>query len=224
MLTFDLSPFTQTGFISHSIVIRVKSDYSTVYEWLQDAMQQSEVLFEFELVSLETEGELLSIADVRDLQSFSSLRSDKPQVILVKAIKLPPVTQNSLLKLLEDGAENLIIILVTGLHTHLLPTVTSRAVIINEQGGETKTKEFASNSIPERLQLWDKYKDNSGIADYLNDLFMIAQKSDEIDLADKKFLHTVYLGWRKGVITNKYCFELLSIFISSSKLTTEADK
>lgn len=83
----------------------------------------------------------LGIEEVRNLQKNIYLRPGHGQlkaVILVLQKEATVEAQNSMLKLLEEPPASCLIYIVVGNHRFLLPTILSRAKVIEPSGKQTK--------------------------------------------------------------------------------------
>ncbi len=116
---------------------------------------------EFDRQILEFE-KALGIEDVRKIQEKIFLRpfkGDKKALFVVMQQGATPDAQNAMLKLLEEPPPSSLIFLITDNHLAFLPTVLSRAKIIEIEAEEIKTddealeKILSLNGAGERLHL-----------------------------------------------------------------------
>jgi len=74
---------------------------------------------------------ILHISDVRSLNSFTKLSINKPTSIVINNFSnVTPEAQNAFLKNLEEPQENVSYILTSNTIYNILPTITSRCLII----------------------------------------------------------------------------------------------
>lgn len=211
-LLFSKPIFSQAGdtvFTNHSIFITSHVSFADLVKYFNLKLRDQDV----QVIELIPDKDLLSIKDVRELQSRMSLRTQNQQVILVKANKLPEITQNSLLKTLEDGSNNTTLIIVILPGASLLPTIISRVLQTTVTTNHPKTfnilDTFYAQSITDRIQAWgDSFTEND--LKIMTDQIMQA-KFSEYDAAVKQSFLDSYEAWRGGRLLSKYFYEYLCL-------------
>lgn len=123
---------------------------------------------------------LQKIEDVRELNDFTKLSLRQKTAIVLKNINQASIeAQNALLKTIEEPQENLIFILTTTNLEQVVPTITSRAEVIELQSDSydaTKdtqfTKEFLDKSTAERLITTSKIKKREDAIEFMEKLIL----------------------------------------------------
>lgn len=160
----------------------------------------------FDLEILEFES--LGIEDVRKIQKkifLKPFRGEKKSLIIVLRGGLSDEAQNSMLKLLEEPPPSSLIFLVTTNHLSLLPTILSRAKIIQlSEKSEVNKKNLAQileiGSIGEALALaQDISKDKNSAILWLEDAILSAREEmlenlEEKGLRLRKLIHKIELA------------------------------
>jgi DNA polymerase III delta prime subunit len=88
----------------------------------------------------------LKVEDVKTMQSFISLKRERSYILIDKSIRNTQI-QNSLLKLLEEGNENVQVIIISKIINYFLPTVISRVQILNESDFSVENKNLKAKNI-----------------------------------------------------------------------------
>lgn len=115
------------------------------------------------------EGKAIGIDSIRELERFLSLKVpiDKDynrSVIIEDSHNLTLEAQNALLKLLEEPPEGTILILTTNHSQSLLPTIRSRAQIINlTRPDEAQTKGYFSDQDFDAAKIKQAYSISGGL-------------------------------------------------------------
>lgn len=113
---------------THSTIIISGTDESVFSQLVSEIKNKtSEYLI---LEKVEDSKNLLS-DDVESMQSFVKSKNSNPRYIITNKSIRNTILQNKLLKLLEEAKENIFIIIVQDSIVYLLPTVISRAQVID---------------------------------------------------------------------------------------------
>jgi len=125
------------------------------------------------------EFELAKIGQVRELQSFTKLKVDKPTTILIRNIdNATTEALNAFLKNLEEPQKNIKYILTTSSEYRVLPTIVSRCQIVKIESGKLKvenkknTRKFLKASVGEKLKIVDKIRKREEAILFVQDLII----------------------------------------------------
>ena len=152
----------------------------------------------------------LGIDDVRDIQKrihFKPLMGDRKAVLIIIPFGATIEAQNSMLKILEEPPESTLIYLVTNNHKTLLPTILSRAKVIEIKGSEIQTD---GNGLHQLLSIGktgnglylaqELAKDKNGAIDWLEEVILESRKkmllsleNPEQSLKLRKLIHKLEL-------------------------------
>ncbi len=218
MIEFSRQIFQQESIVSHSIIIRSRSNYDTIVSELKKQIQQQSP--GTNLIEYVSEEDLLSINDVRELRSITNLKQNSARVIVVKAIKFPVITQNSLLKLLEDGASQTTLIFVTTSSVVLLPTVLSRVLLIDElasKDNDAFAADFFAKSQADRLSIWEEVNSAESLSMLANYSLYLVGSSPTMDSDLRSQIVQAHSFWQSGQLAPKYFFEFISLSIPINK-------
>ena len=198
---------SKVGLNSHAIILKRLVTFSELSIYFKKLALESNAIFS-EIIP---DNSLFSIAEVRELQSKLSLKTNQPRLVLVKADKLPAITQNSLLKLMEEGSMSTNLIITTLPTTVLLPTLSSRVLTsyVGEDNPQLIT-DFMSKNVANRLSAWDSMTDSD-----LSQLAFQLLQSETINSNPQvlKGFSQAYQAWQTGILANKYFYEYLCLTI-----------
>jgi len=198
---------SKVGLNSHAIILKRLVTFSELSMYFKKLALESNAIFS-EIIP---DNSLFSIAEVRELQSKLSLKTNQPRLVLVKADKLPAITQNSLLKLMEEGSMSTNLIITTLPTTVLLPTLSSRVLTsyVGEDNPQLIT-DFMSKNVADRLSAWDSMTDSD-----LSQLAFQLLQSETINSNPQvlKGFSQAYQAWQAGILANKYFYEYLCLTI-----------
>ena len=198
---------SKVGLNSHAIILKRLVTFSELSMYFKKLALESNAIFS-EIIP---DNSLFSIAEVRELQSKLSLKTNQPRLVLVKADKLPAITQNSLLKLMEEGSMSTNLIITTLPTTVLLPTLSSRVLTsyVGEDNPQLIT-DFMSKNVADRLSAWDSMTDSD-----LSQLAFQLLQSETITSNPQvlKGFSQAYQAWQTGILANKYFYEYLCLTI-----------
>jgi DNA polymerase III delta prime subunit len=121
---------------------------------------------------------LEKIADVRDLFSFTKLKTDKKTAIVAKNLENSTLEAlNAFLKILEEPQENLFFILTTDNEASLPATIVSRCSVIHtklkgKSIGFDISSEFLKKTIGEKFQTIEKIKKKDEAVVFIQQLIL----------------------------------------------------
>jgi DNA polymerase-3 subunit delta' len=123
--------------------------------WVTEFNEQRETQLRGELKGHKTvwfRGESILVDTAREIITESHISEKDPKFIVIEGKKFPPVTQNALLKVLEEPPKNIYFILIVPSKSILLQTVLSRLTVRAER--EKRESSF-SKTVPnlEKLTL-----------------------------------------------------------------------
>jgi len=214
------------SFLSHSIVIKSLIKFDELQNEIKQMAQQGSAN-SVEFTTLVAASGSLTIAEVRELQRKLSLRSQVDRVVIIFSERLLPITQNALLKILEDGYSGTTLIIITLPTLQLLPTVESRVLVSRADAAinSTDLDAFTSLLVTERLEKWDTYTDTD-----VSKLAHTILSNQSIFAVDPSRLATFmdgYRSWQNGVLIQKYFFELMCLIVpitTDSKFKRDFDR
>lgn len=212
---FGLSIFKSGVPITHSIIIKSDVDFNQV---LADI--KSTISADYDFQEFIPDGDLLSIENVRELQAITTVKQNKKIIFIIKATKFPVITQNALLKLLEDGAHNITLVFVVGTSEVLLPTVISRVLVVNYDtiASQKTAEDFIQLSTSDRLKLWESDYSRQQLSSLSNELIQWAS------IYNPSMLHRLLItraGWQTGALIDRYYFEYLALQNFKNHVTTQ---
>lgn len=161
-----------------------------------------------------TDQELFSVDQVREVRDYLLLKSLTERIIVIRAIKLPPISQNALLKLVEEGSNQTTLIISTSVSTSLLPTLRSRVQVISLDSTELNPliQQFLQADLPTRLLLWDQVTEANILGDILVTIInRLHQNYSVKDHEQLQTMITIYRSWQAGVLAPKYTYESISM-------------
>lgn len=122
---------------------------------------------------------LSKIDDVRELNSFTSLKVSRPTAVLIKGIENATTEAgNAFLKNLEEPQENLYYILTASSTKKVLPTIVSRCQIVKTTNNQQPTanteqvEKFLKMTTGEKLAHVDKIKDREEAVEFVNQFIL----------------------------------------------------
>ncbi len=145
--------------------------------------------------------------------------------IVIFAKTYPQITQNALLKTLEDPPETSKILLVVPDIAQLLPTVRSRIHLL-DKGPHTNTnveedvEHWCQVTAPERLQIIDrlhKQKDASRMSALLNGIIgCLASRNIVVSNTQHKLLSDIVMYSVRSGASKRYLLEALALTVPDS--------
>lgn len=173
------------------------------------------------VISKPSEKESIGIGEVNELVQWAYRKNDQLRLlILEKAEILTDQAQNSLLKLIEEPPENILIVLVTANPNQILPTILSRCMVI--KGVDVDSIKFDKKVIVnfinanylERSRIIDKMisddmKRNSA-GEFIEEILKL--KLENKDVKNIEEIENVYRGIKRGV-NLKLCFDYLNTLL-----------
>ncbi len=112
-----------------SLIIGNKS----IFEILKkEIMQNSFESIIFERIAEDKDTYNFKIEDVKSLQNFMVSKKQNAYVLIDKNLRNTQI-QNAMLKLLEEGKDNIKLIIVSDSTSHFLPTIISRVQVLNTE-------------------------------------------------------------------------------------------
>ena len=195
-------------FLSHSVVLKRTATFADIQKFFLTLAKAHNL----ELVEVIPEESVLKIENVRELQAVLALRSSRPQLVLIRADKLPIVTQNALLKLLEEGAPDTTVVLVVLPSVVLLNTLVSRVsmVEVTDTTQQDLFKAFIAQDITTRLKHYDELS-HEQLARFFESVIQNAG-TDQLSPYYESVLRG-YQAWQTGALVSKYYYEYLSLII-----------
>ena len=192
--------------INHSIIV------GRTASWTESiaAIKVQLAPLQYDIYTYNSDNALLSVEQLRSIQDQLILSVDKPRVVVIRADKFPLITQNAMLKMLEDGYEKTIIIVVVPAGQRLLPTINSRVSVVN-LGLRIERKEvdnWITLNLSDRIDYLQKLIDEGSFSDFYYQIAMLTNDARELASHNQAFV-----GWQKGVITNKVITEYISMMV-----------
>lgn len=205
------------------ILIGDKTEISNISEVIKKRLNinQEISLVNFVNIKKSEEKESIGIQEVNMLSEFAYKRSDDLRVILIEdAHFLTEQAQNSLLKIIEEPPENLLILLQTLNLNTLLTTIQSRCLIVDGEHNESsifsknQVEQFLKSNYLERSRIIDKMiSENYKRSTFLNFIEGILDyKLTQKDANNLESIASVYKGIKRGV-NLKLCFDYLNNLI-----------
>lgn len=205
---------------SHAIIIKTSEDYRNILRAILDICND----LVCSLVEFVPENSLLTISDVKELQSKLRVKQTKGQLVLIKANKFPPISQTALLKTLEDIIKNTVIIILTKPEAALLDTIKSRVEVIDYDSATDLALfgEFKAMALKERLEHYDSYNESFQVGKLFHEALLYLSRKNLGQLKDcnttkdssmhslQVILHT-YDAWQEGSLITKYSYESLAL-------------
>ncbi len=188
-----------------------KTDQSALLQLLHQAAQSlaSQSLISLELIAPEKSS--LGISVVRELQEqlrYAATAQRPRWIALLKAETLTVPAQNALLKLLEEPPVYTYLFLVTNYPSRLLPTITSRTLVVSEseigdalavslpelsnEGDSTLSyRELCNSTIAQACERAEEFGDKEQASNFVQTLLLEVhsnlQQSVQNDTAKKTF-------------------------------------
>jgi DNA polymerase III gamma/tau subunit len=160
-----------------------------------DKIIESYKISEFDIEIIETE-KALGIEDVRNIQKkifLKPFKGEKKAIILNLYSGVSEEAQNSMLKFLEEQPDSTLIFLLSETHHIFLPTIISRAKVIElasqqaESNSESIERILNLSGIGERLFLAQEIaKDKNEAIKWLEEVILSAREKMIQTLDDKK--------------------------------------
>lgn len=113
---------------THSTIII--GDKNIFNAFKKEIIQDSFESIIFERIQEDKDTYNFKIEDVKSLQNFMISKKQNAYVLINKNLRNTQI-QNAMLKLLEEGKDNIKIIIVSDSISHFLPTVMSRVQVLN---------------------------------------------------------------------------------------------
>lgn len=168
-----------------------------------------------ELKIIRSDGMWIKKEQLDELQkefSMKSVESDLKVYIIEEAEKLNSSSANTILKFLEEPADNIVAILLTNNAYQVLETITSRCQIISfnksndfdQMSYDEKLKKLIS--IPEELETLEQVKEK--VDSIVNFIFSVEKNRLETILYTQKMWHENISGKEM----NLFSFEILTLF------------
>jgi len=171
----------------------------------------------------------IGISELHNLFQWASSKTEYiKDIIIYSAEKMTEEAQNSLLKIVEEPPENVLIILLTNNKDSLLPTILSRCLLINSNDNSQFSREtvimaerFLDATYLERVRLIDRMSiddemTREKINYFLTELLRILV-TNEIDKDVTDAIKKIYKGMKRGS-NIKVSLDYLNIILESSKL------
>ncbi len=141
---------------------------------------------------------LQKIEDARELSKFTKLKRTKKRILVLKNIDLATTESlNAFLKNLEEPQESISFILTANNLTNILPTISSRCVVVSvgNRGSSKKESEvsmkFLKLSVIEKFSFLESYKDRGQAIIFLEGLVFFIH--DKLKLNPKQYLKVLLL-------------------------------
>ena len=138
----------------------------------------------------------LKIDWARDIVRQATLSSGDLRVLIVNCESINTSAQHSLLKALEDPQSNIKFVLSLPHSTHLLETIRSRCVIVNDTSSvfDSKYDTFFTLSSQKRIEMIDDVWESGKISNFLNAVETISHSNLKSDPSDenKRIIDTIY--------------------------------
>jgi DNA polymerase III delta prime subunit len=186
-----------------------------------------------DLLQISTSENSIGIGEAKKIVDWSGKQPFNHEVkvgIIWEAEKLTPEAQNSLLKTLEEPAQNTLIVLVTGNISGLLSTILSRCQVLSfgseqeqvadETKLETEVTEFIRDDYLQKLSRINKIEDRAEAIGFVLKLMQVLiSNRAQFKTADlNQYLDTAkscYIGLKAG--TNiKLTLQLLAISMENN--------
>lgn len=169
----------------------------------------------------------LHISTVRNLRELAHRApvAGSHRWIVIFAKTYPQITQNALLKTLEDPPETSKILLVVPDIAQLLPTVRSRIHLLDESTHtiadmEVDIEHWCQVTAPERLQVIDrlhKQKDTSAMSALLNGIIRrLASWNFTVSGTQHKLLSDIVMCSVRSGASKRYLLEALALTVPDS--------
>jgi len=160
------------------------------------------------LVSVAGSIGIKQVMEVREWNGHKPYASSYKVAVINDADRLTPEAQNSLLKTLEEPAEQTVIALVTRNYSKLLPTILSRCSIYQLEDKESKSGTDSGSLDMDSLLTAKTFYG----ADYLDRLKIISKFSDKDNEDNKRDLAVAFVK------------DLFSVSVDLLKQSTDKDR
>lgn len=173
------------------------------------------------IVSKPDTKESIGIGEVNELVQWAYRKNNQLRLLIIeKAEILTDQAQNSLLKLIEEPPENILVILVTANPNQILTTILSRCMIVRGHDLDTISYDkkvivnFINANYLERSRIIDKMisddmKRNSA-GEFIEEILKL--KLENKDVKNIEEIENVYRGIKRGV-NLKLCFDYLNTLL-----------
>lgn len=206
-----------------SIIIESNSaELSQIKQILRDNFGISEIKdINIKLVHKPEDKESIGIGEVNNLAEWAFRKNEEIRLLIIeRAELLTDQAQNSLLKLVEEPPENILVIFICQNPNLILTTILSRCLVIKGEFIEDKeySKEeiinFISANYLERSRIIDKMvseslKRNSASV-FVESI--LKEKLERKDVKNIEEIQNVYRGIKRGV-NLKLCFDYLNTLL-----------
>jgi len=206
-----------------SIIIESSSaNISYIKQVLKEEFNISELKdININVIKKPDEKESIGIGDVSNLAEWAYSKNQDLRVLIIEnANLLTDQAQNSLLKLVEEPPENILIVLVSINSNSILPTILSRCLTIKgeniyEDGYQMNDIiKFISSNYLERSRIIDRMFSEDlkrgKAAGFIEGILKL--KLDKKDVKNIEEIQNAYRGVKRGV-NLKLCFDYLNTLL-----------
>ncbi len=206
-----------------SIIIESSSaNISYIKQVLKEEFNISELKdININVIKKPDEKESIGIGDVSNLAEWAYSKNQDLRVLIIEnANLLTDQAQNSLLKLVEEPPENILIVLVSTNSNSILPTILSRCLTIKgenifEDGYQMNDIiKFISSNYLERSRIIDRMFSEDlkrgKAAGFIEGILKL--KLDKKDVKNIEEIQNAYRGVKRGV-NLKLCFDYLNTLL-----------
>lgn len=206
-----------------SIIIESNSaELSQIKQILKDNFGISEIRdINTKFVQKPEDKESIGIGEVNNLAEWAFRKNEEIRVLIIeRAELLTDQAQNSLLKLVEEPPENILVIFICKNPNLILTTILSRCLVIKGEFIEDKeySKEeivnFISANYLERSRIIDKMVSESlkrsSASVFIESV--LKEKLERKDVKNIEEIQNVYRGIKRGV-NLKLCFDYLNTLL-----------
>lgn len=207
-----------------SIIIEGRSiDLENTKQILKNKLNISEQIKDLNIrkISKPEDKESIGIKEVNELSEWAYRKSDELRLLIIEnAEVLTEQAQNSLLKLIEEPPENILITLVVSNINSILTTILSRCLIVDSQSLGTSAVNdkdivnFMQANYLERSRIIDKmFSENIKRAEASEFIEAILRhKLKYVDTKNTDEIENVYRGIKRGV-NLKLCMDYLNTLL-----------
>lgn len=161
-----------------------------------------------------TDAKALKIDQIRELKKLLTIRTETPRLIIIRQFETAKSeTQNALLKTLEERTEMNRFIICTKSIGSILPTIISRATVINVG------KDVGTLSDPKVSMALERFITSSGSTSFTDSTFLTSSIEEAQNLFDQIiiFLHSRILsGDASAAALTKEALELRSLVATNN--------
>lgn len=207
-----------------SIIIKSNSsEIGQIKTILKEELNISEEIqnVNLNIVSKPSEKESIGIGEVNELVQWAYRKNDQLRLLIIeKAEILTDQAQNSLLKLIEEPPENILIVLVTANPNLILTTILSRCMSIRGVDADSINFDkkvivnFINANYLERSRIIDKMISNdmkrNSAGEFIEEILKF--KLENKDVKNVEEIENVYRGIKRGV-NLKLCFDYLNTLL-----------